>query len=603
MLSRLAKWHTVALAAALYGGCTSYAVREQTDQIVCDLSAQTLDLEPAPTELPKPKPVEKSEAAAPQRTDEPIRHVAVIEAGQDQKKPRDSIEAQPSKYSPRPLEVPPNLPGSNAPPFEYPKNATKEMQAEVQRKFFPPLPPLGTEVQPSPGPNGNPLTLSDLQQLARANNPDLKRAVLNIRALEGTAIQAGLHPNPNFGYVSDTVGTGATAGFQGVFFEQMIKTAGKLELARQAAIVDVINAQVALRATENDVATRVRSAYFAVLVARENVRVTRALTEFTDQVYEAAIELLRAGFAVPYEPMQLRAQVFQVRGGLVQARNNYQTAWKQLTSALGLPGMPPTELAGRVDMALPVFDFESAKNQVLTRHTDVLTAMNDILRARLGLRQAQIARYPDFDVQLKLEKDYSAAPHLLTTSVQATMPLLLWDRNQGNILQAESQLASAEEEPHKARDDLYARLADAFGRYQANRESIEYYRQYILPDLVRSYRALYLRYQTDTVSRLQGLPVPVVSDPPRFQDLVTAQQNLVQTIQTYVTALGTMWTAVVDVANLLQTPDLFQVTELQEVHPIPELRPLPCCHPCSPLREPGLYGADGGWSTTAPEKK
>jgi cobalt-zinc-cadmium efflux system outer membrane protein len=604
MLSRLARWPAVALAVVFFGGCTAYAVREQADQVVCDLSAQTLDLEPAPTELPKPKPAEKSEATAPQ-AGEAIKPVTLIEAGQEEgKAPVSSSDLQPPKYKPRPLEIPPNLPGAIAPPFEYPKGATKEMQAEVQSKFFPPLPPLGAEVQPAPGPNGNPLTLSDLQRLARANNPDIKRAALNVRALEGAAIQAGLHPNPSFGYAADTINDAATAGFQGMFFEQLIKTAGKLELARQAASVDVVNAQVALRATENDVATRVRNAYFAVLVARENVRVTRALTEFTDQVYQASIELLKAGLAVPYEPMQLRAQVFQVRGTLGQARNSYQTAWKQLASALGLPGMPSTQLAGQVDAPLPVFDFDTVKSQMLTRHTDVLTAENDILRARLTLRQAQVARYPDVDFQLKLQKDYTAPPHLLTASIQASAPIPTWDRNQGNIMQAEAQLAAAEEEPHKVRDDLYSRLADAYGRYDYNRKTIEYYRQHILPDLVRAYKAMYLRYQTDTVPRLSAqLPVPVVSDVPRFQDLVTAQQNLVQTVQAYVTVLGTTWTAVVDVANLLQTPDLFQVTERQEVHPIPELRPLPCCHPCSPLRDPGLYGADGQWSTTAPEKK
>src|SRR5262249_13128903 len=148
-------------------------------------------------------------------------------------------------------------------------------------------------------------------------------------------------------------------------------------------------------------------------------------------------------------------QVFQVRGTLEQARNSSQTAWKQLASALGLPGMPPTQLAGRVDAPLPVFDFEAVKSQMLTRHTDVLTAENDILRARLNLRQAQVARYPDVDFQLKLQKDYTAPPHLLTASIQASAPIPTWDRNQGNIMQAEAQLAAAEEEPHKVRDDLY----------------------------------------------------------------------------------------------------------------------------------------------------
>src|SRR5262249_51117281 len=185
----------------------------------------------------------------------------------------------------------------------------------------------------------------------------------------------------------------------------MVKTGGKRELARQVASVDVVNARVALRATENDVATRVRTAYFAVLVAQENVRVSRALTQFTEEVYNAGLDLLRYGFAVPYEPMQLRAQVFQSRNSLVQARNSYQAAWRQLASAMGLPGMPPTQLAGHVDAALPVYHFEEVRDRVLGSHTDVLTALNDILRARLSVRLARVTPIPDLDLQLKVQKD------------------------------------------------------------------------------------------------------------------------------------------------------------------------------------------------------
>src|SRR5262249_53731720 len=150
-----------------------------------------------------------------------------------------------------------------------------------------------------------------------------------------------------------------------------------------------------------------------------------------------------------------------------------QTAWRQLAAAIGLPGMPATQLAGRVDTALPVFHYEAIRDRILARHTDVLTAQNDILRARLALRLARITPIPDFDLQLKGQKDNTAFPHLWTTSVQLTFPVPVWDHNQGNITQAEALLRSAEEEPHKARDDLYARLADAFGRYETTRIQLD----------------------------------------------------------------------------------------------------------------------------------
>jgi cobalt-zinc-cadmium efflux system outer membrane protein len=602
MFSRFAQGLALVWIWMGLAGCTNFAVREQIDQAVCDRATQLIDLEPAtPADIPKPKRIDQT-SATPAAQEATIQAVEAREP--NQAKPEQPKDQKKDKFQPRRLQMPADVPGAEAPSFVYPKDATDGQKAEYRRKFFAPLPPLGKEPEPLPGPNGKPFALFDLQRLARANNPDIARAVANVRAMEGVAIQAGLHPNPNFGYAADTIGNAGTAGFQGVFFEQMIKTAGKLELARQVASVDVVNARVALRAAENDVATRVRNGYFGVLVAQENVRVNRAIVQFTEDVYQAGLDLLRYGFAVPYEPMQLRSQVFIARSALVSARNSYQTAWRQLASAVGLPGLPPTQLAGRIDAPLPVFRYDEVRDRVLTRHTDVLTALNDILRARLNLRLARITPIPDADLQLKLEKDYTAAPHLLTSSIQMTVGVPIFDRNQGNIIQAEAVLSSAEQEPHKARDDLLARLADAFGRYETNRVQIEYFRDRILPDQVRGYKGLFDRYHVDSLPRAGGvLPVPVTSPPPTFQDLVTAQQSLIMTIQTYLSTLGAMWTAVVDVANLLQTEDLFQVSERVDVPPIPELPPLPCCHPCSPLRDPALYGRDAPWPPAAPEEQ
>ena len=61
-----------------------------------------------------------------------------------------------------------------------------------------------------------------------------------------SALQAGLPPNPSFGYEGDSIAQGGTAGMQGGKIEQLIKTAGKLKLAQSAALIDVVNAQVAL---------------------------------------------------------------------------------------------------------------------------------------------------------------------------------------------------------------------------------------------------------------------------------------------------------------------------------------------------------------------
>jgi cobalt-zinc-cadmium efflux system outer membrane protein len=178
-------------------------------------------------------------------------------------------------------------------------------------------------------------------------------------------------------------------------------------------------------------------------------------------------------------------------------------------------------------------------------------------------------------------------------------PIPLYDRNRGNIIQAQGALMRAIEEPHRVRDDLTSRLAAAFEQYDNNRIILEDYRKKIIPDQVRAYQGVYLRLRTQG----QNDPRPV-----SFGDVVAAQQTLVGIIQTYLTTLGQAWSSVVGVADLLQTNDLFQVglepLPMQPVEPLPDLEHLlglSCDHPCTSMPDPALKGEAGDWPMAAPD--
>src|SRR5205085_11206954 len=110
------------------------------------------------------------------------------------------------------------------------------------KKNFPPMPPLRPEPEPQPGPAGLPLTLADLQELARSNSPLLRAAGADVVAARGTAIQAGALPNPTFGLQSTSPSNigGPPYGF---LLGQTFPTMGKKKLAEAAAIMDLENAQ------------------------------------------------------------------------------------------------------------------------------------------------------------------------------------------------------------------------------------------------------------------------------------------------------------------------------------------------------------------------
>ena len=73
---------------------------------------------------------------------------------------------------------------------------------------------------------------------------------------------------------------------------------------------------------------------------------------------------------------------------------------------------------------------------------------------------------------------------------------------------------------------------------------MERYRDKIIPNFSRVYRAIIRRYQVEP-------------DKVSFNEIVVAQLNLVQALHAYLAALDGQWKAVVDVANLGQLDEVF----------------------------------------------
>jgi cobalt-zinc-cadmium efflux system outer membrane protein len=560
----------------LLGGCL-YHVRERVDEVTCDLAARPYDHQPE-------RPAEtKSGAAAPAAarglgarpsSQGPALDIQTTAFMQADNQPPSPAQA---RSEPPEIKIPPEIPGSETRRIELPRDAAAKQR--TIRRIYPKLPPLPEEPKPLPGPDGKPYTLADLQQLAAAHSPQLRQAASDVEAARGALIQARAYPNPTVSYLSEPSSDGSTSGVQGFSVDQVIVVNGKLRLASAAAEMDLRNAELALRRARSDLATQVRNAYFAVLVAKETVRVNKALARFTDEVYRYHTDYLAAGQVAAYEPAALRALAYTARMSYKQAIQTYIYSWQQLVAALGLRQLPLTAVAGRVDAAIPYYDYDVVLNYALRNHSDVLTARNGIDKARYNLKLAQITPYPNPDVNVGYLKDLSVLPKQFTHTVSIGIPLPIWDQNKGNIIAAESALVRATEEPHRVEENLTTTLATAYMGYKNNLDALEYYRRFILPDQIRMYLGVSKRRHIDTSVA--------------FADLLGAQQTLAADVTAYLGILGSLWSSVVSVADLLQTDDLFQLGQPRALPGLPDLEALPswpCCHDCPP---PGVHPKGG----------
>jgi cobalt-zinc-cadmium efflux system outer membrane protein len=344
--------------------------------------------------------------------------------------------------------------------------------------------------------------------------------------------------------------------------DQPISMGGKQKLGVAAAQIALDNASLALKRARSDLSTAVRNAYFTVLVDVETLVVTRALVQFSDEIYRLQTGLLHAAQASAYEPTALRAQTYINRLAYKQAIASYIYDWKALVATLGMPQLPLSEIAGSVDRFIPYYDYDDVRALVLQHHTDVLTARNGVRIAQYNLKLAQVTPlFPDLDVLVWWNKDFANPPFGMYQDMRIAFPLPIWDQNKGNIIAAQAALVRAGEESHRVEVTLTNSLALAYEGYRNNLYAMEYYRRNILPDLVRYYRGVFARRQIDPSSA--------------FGDLVFAQQNLSTNVTTYIGILGSLWSSVVGVADFLQTDDLYQVGMRRELPQLPDLTQLP----------------------------
>jgi outer membrane protein, heavy metal efflux system len=603
------RWAALICVILLVAGCRTPAL-ESIDQTVSDLSAHPFDVAPPRVKKPvdagrpavdAPPAADVPPAAAPARPDtrqalppslvaQPPaaaqRAATAAATGRRLSNSRPLADnvvraslAQPGTIAPgqaRPevlqrfeLAIPPAVPGSETPLVSIPDDPARKAQAVA--RLFPQMPPLPDEPVAVPGPNGRPYTLADLHQMAAANNPALRQAISDIEAARGVLKQSITYPNPTIGYETNPDNNNTGSGVQGFFIDQVIKTGGKLTLAGGTAAMNLRATELALKRARSDLATTIRGDYYTLLVAKETVRVNKALAKFTDQIFLLQADLMGGGFAASHEPAALRSQAFIVRLAYVQAIQNYVYAWKQLVADMGLRQLPLSQVDGEIDRLIPYYDYDEILPLVLHNHTDVLTARYTIKGADYSLKLARVTPFPDVEVRGDLWKEHMIQPFQNYYTISVSIPFPIWDQNKGNIRAAAAAMVRAVEQPHAVEVNLTTNLATAYATYKTNLLALDYYRRNILPDQVRYYRGVFERRKVDPTAA--------------FGDLVQAQQTLVTDVTSYLGILNSLWTSVIGVADFLQTDDLFQHGKRLDVPRLPDvesylesLHDWPCPH-------------------------
>lgn len=400
----------------------------------------------------------------------------------------------------------------------------------------------GWESLPTPGSDDSheaPLTISDLEGIALANNPTLVAARARIDVARGRQLQAGLFPNPVAGYHATEIGNQGTAGQQGAFVNQRIITGGKLRLDQAIAGREIQGARFQLQAQQQRVLSDARVRFYDALVAQRRVELTNELAGIGEQLVRATNKLLEGRLATENDLLQAQIRAGESDILFDNSLNQREEAWRRLAAVAGVPTMQIMPLAGELDGELPQLDWEQCYAIVLGGNPQLNAARSRVQRARTAALRARREPIPNVDVFVSVRHHNVTSDEV--ANVQVGIPIPVFDRNQGNLRSAEAQWMAARAEVGRIELDLQDRLAVAYRRYANARQQAERYGHQIVPRAQRSLELVTAGYQQGQVEYLT---------------LLTAQETFLRASLSYLDSLQELWAAAVVIDGQLLTGSL-----------------------------------------------
>jgi cobalt-zinc-cadmium efflux system outer membrane protein len=378
------------------------------------------------------------------------------------------------------------------------------------------------------------LTLEAAETMALGFHPAMREAAAQVRAAQGNWVQVGLRPNPTIGYAGDEMGANGTAGKQGAFIGQEFVTAGKLDLNRLVAMREQQAAQQRLARTQLQVITTVRKLYVEALVAERNVTLARQLSEISGQAVSVSEQRLKA-LDVPKTAL-LQSQIENESAALVaqQANERHDAAWRRLATVIGVRDPRAMGLDDVLSRPLPELEYAGARERLMRESPELAELRFEVDRARGAVERASAGRVPNINVQTGVQRDNETQDTI--ANVEVSMPLPVFDRNQGAIAQACGQLAAAQAALERRVLELDERLSNALRDYRTARERVVKYAERVLPtskDTLELVNAGYKQGQLD------------------YAQVLIVQQSYAAKNLSYLADLETAWKKWAEIDGLL----------------------------------------------------
>lgn len=312
------------------------------------------------------------------------------------------------------------------------------------------------------------------------------------------------------------------------------------KLAREAAVLE-------LQAVINEALLQVRTAFYSVLLAREQIKVQESNVELLQQQLKTATERYDAGTVSSFEKLRAEVAVANARVPLITARNNYRLAIESLRLALGFTmsqsemGRKEPVFQGTLDFTPAQFDRLAALETARAKRPD-LERINRLAEAREeGVTSARSAYYPNvaafggWALRKGPTNSFGDSNNGWLVGVQSQWSIFDGRVTQGRVAQAKSLLAQTQLTLTEARLAVDVEVSRAHSQWQQATELAEASAR-VVEQATEAVRLANARYNAGTGTQLDVLAAQV--------ELTTARTNQIQAYYSYNVAVAALRKAI-----------------------------------------------------------
>jgi len=397
---------------------------------------------------------------------------------------------------------------------------------------LPPGPAVGERApQSAAAAAAEPLSLPKAIELALEGNPEVAAAKRQWEATEGQVLQGRSRPNPELAYsLEDTRSKTRTQSWQ---LNLPVELGGKRAARTKAAEKTREQAQAQLAELQATVRANVAAAYFDVLTAQERLVLARDSAALAKSSTDTVSKRVAAGKVSPVEESKARVAEAGVRVELAQAASEQRNALSRLFALLGRIDAPYTVLEGKAEN-LPSVPSLADLQPLISSAPGVVLARIEVDRRKALTALEQSKRVPDVTVSVGMQRSNETQRNVLLFGV--SVPLPIFDRNQGNLLEALKLEDKARDELQAASVRLHSEVAQGQERLSTITAEVQSLQQDVLPGAKSAYDAATIGFENGKFN---------------FLEVLDAQRTYFTAKSQYLKALGEAHRAAADIDRLL----------------------------------------------------